>query len=253
MKNISFPLFLAAACICCIQSCKTDIGTGTLSTSATYPLSDSTGANLELKIDVEFILSGPGAAARNINSAIILSMFGEEFEGMDIQEAVSAYSAAVSAEYREANRPLLEDSLFSSPAAVLNWSDWTRGTVSGTRGNILSYTVTKYIYTGGAHGMTSETILNFNTEDGSLIGETEFFQAGYEERLSSLLSMHLPQSLPQPSDTALLFTRDIRPNGNFRVSEKGVTYIYNQYEIGPYSMGLIEITIPWDELNDLLR
>ena len=71
MRHISISLILTAACIFCIQSCKTDIGTGTLSTSATYPLSDSTGANLELKIDVEFILSGPGAAARNINSAII--------------------------------------------------------------------------------------------------------------------------------------------------------------------------------------
>ena len=172
MRNISLSFLLAAACICCIQSCKNGISTGTLSTSATYPLSDSTDAELELKIDVEYIISGPGAAVRNINSAIILGLFGEKYGEMDIQEAVSAYSAAVSAEYREANRPLLEDSLFSSPAAMLNWSDWTQGAVSGTHGNILSYTVTKYTYTGGAHGMTSETTLNFDTDNGSLIGET---------------------------------------------------------------------------------
>ena len=253
MKNISFPLFLAAACICCIQSCKNGISTGTLSTSATYPLSDSKDAELELKIDVEYIISGPGAAVRNINSAIILGLFGEKYGEMDIQEAVSAYSAAVSAEYREANRPLLEDSLFSSPAAMLNWSDWTQGAVSGTHGNILSYTVTKYIYTGGAHGMTSETTLNFDTDNGSLIGETELFQDGYEERLSSLLSLHLPEALQEPGDTAMLFSRDIRPNGNFKVSEAGVTYIYNQYEIGPYVLGAVEVTVPWEELKDLLR
>ena len=253
MRNISLSFLLAAACICCIQSCKNGISTGTLSTSATYPLSDSTDAELELKIDVEYIISGPGAAVRNINSAIILGLFGEKYEGMDIQEAVSAYSAAVSAEYREANRPLLEDSLFSSPAAMLNWSDWTQGAVSGTHGNILSYTVTKYTYTGGAHGMTSETTLNFDTDNGSLIGETELFQDGYEERLSSLLSLHLPEALQEPGDTAMLFTRDIRPNGNFRVSETGLTYIYNQYEIGPYVLGAVEVTVPWEELKDLLR
>ena len=253
MRNISLSFLLAAACICCIQSCKNGISTGTLSTSATYPLSDSTDAELELKIDVEYIISGPGAAVRNINSAIILGLFGEKYGEMDIQEAVSAYSAAVSAEYREANRPLLEDSLFSSPAAMLNWSDWTQGTVSGIHGNILSYTVTKYTYTGGAHGMTSETTLNFDTDNGSLIGETELFLDGYEERLSSLLSLHLPEALQEPGDTAMLFTKDIRPNGNFRVSETGITYIYNQYEIGPYVLGAVEVTIPWSELKDLLR
>lgn len=253
MRNISLSFLLAAACICCIQSCKNGISTGTLSTSASYPLSDSTDAELELKIDVEYIISGPGAAVRNINSAIILGLFGEKYGEMDIQEAVSAYSAAVSAEYREANRPLLEDSLFSSPAAMLNWSDWTQGAVSGTHGNILSYTVTKYTYTGGAHGMTSETTLNFDTDNGSLIGETELFQDGYEERLSSLLSLHLPEALQEPGDTAMLFTRDIRPNGNFRVSEAGITYIYNQYEIGPYVLGAVEVTVPWEELKELLR
>ena len=253
MKSISLSILVAAACICCIQSCKTGISTGSVSTSATYSLSDSTDAELELIIDVEYIISGPRTAVRNINSSIIFSLFGEVYGGTDIHEAVSAYSAAVSAEYREVNRPLLEDTLFSTPAAVLNWSDWTQGAVSGTYGNILSYTVTKYLYTGGAHGTTSGTTLNFNTKDGSLIGETELFKAGYEERLPILLSSHLPEALQEPGDTAMLFTRDIRPNGNFRVSETGVTYIYNQYEIGPYVLGAVEVTVPWEELKDLLR
>ena len=205
MRHISLSLILAAACIFCIQSCKTEISTDVLNTSATYPLSDKSDAGLELKIDVEYIISGPGAAAvRNINSTIICSLFGDQYEGMDIHDAASAYSAETSAEYLSANRPLLEDSLFSSsPAAVLSWSDWTRGTVSGTHGNILSYIVTKYTYTGGAHGMTSETTLNFNTDNGSLIGETELFQDGYEERLSSLLSLHLPEALQEPGDTSV--------------------------------------------------
>ena len=255
MRHISLSLILTAACIFCIQSCKTDISTDVLNTSATYPLSDKSDAGLELKIDVEYIISGPGAAAvRNINNSIICCLFGDKYGDMDIHDAASAYSAETSAEYLSANRPLLEDSIFSSsPAAVLSWSDWTRGTVSGTHGNILSYTVTKYTYTGGAHGMTSETTLNFDTDNGSLIGETELFQDGYEERLSSLLSLHLPEALQEPGDTAMLFTRDIRPNGNFRVSETGLTYIYNQYEIGPYVLGAVEVTVPWEELKDLLR
>ena len=51
----------------------------------------------------------------------------------------------------------------------------------------------------------------------------------------------------------MLTTEDIQPNGNFRITEAGITYIYNQYEIGPYVLGAVEVTIPWSELKDLLR
>ena len=50
-----------------------------------------------------------------------------------------------------------------------------------------------------------------------------------------------------------MFTHEIKPNGNFTVSEQGVTYIYNQYEIAPYSMGAIHVSVPWDEIRDLIR
>ena len=101
--------------------------------------------------------------------------------------------------------------------------------------------------------MTSIPALNFDLANGSLITAKGFFKDGYEERLSTLLSSHLPEALQEPGDTPMLFTKDIRPNGNFRVSETGITYIYNQYEIGPYVLGAVEVTIPWSELKDLLR
>ena len=51
----------------------------------------------------------------------------------------------------------------------------------------------------------------------------------------------------------MMFLKEIEPNGNFSISDKGVTYIYNHYEIAPYSMGIIRITIPWEDLNDIIR
>ena len=56
-----------------------------------------------------------------------------------------------------------------------------------------------------------------------------------------------------PEDYDALFIKDIEPNGNFLVSEEGITYVYGQYEIGPYSLGIIEVTLAWEELEGLLR
>ena len=56
----------------------------------------------------------------------------------------------------------------------------------------------------------------------------------------------------QQSKGNALFVKDIEPNGNFKVSSNGVTYIYGPYEIGPYYLGSIEVTVPWDELGTLV-
>ena len=58
---------------------------------------------------------------------------------------------------------------------------------------------------------------------------------------------------PVPEEPEEEEQKNIRPNGNFTISDSGVTYIYNQYEIGPYVMGTIKVTVPWDELEDLLQ
>ena len=76
---------------------------------------------------------------------------------------------------------------------------------------------------------------------------------GYEEKLAEALTAHLREAVPDQESYDTMFTHEIKPNGNFTVSEQGVTYIYNQYEIAPYSMGAIHVSVPWDEIRDLIR
>jgi hypothetical protein len=45
----------------------------------------------------------------------------------------------------------------------------------------------------------------------------------------------------------------IEPNGNFVIAPEGMTYIYNRYEIGPYVSGIVRVTVPWEELEGLMR
>ncbi|MBO6013769.1 MAG: DUF3298 domain-containing protein, partial [Bacteroidales bacterium] len=39
---------------------------------------------------------------------------------------------------------------------------------------------------------------------------------------------------------------------NFFFTPKGITFVFQQYEIAPYAMGLISVTLTWDELQPLL-
>lgn len=93
----------------------------------------------------------------------------------------------------------------------------------------------------------------FDTATGNLITESDYFVPGYESELSQMLSAHLRESFEDPSDYESLFVKDIESNGNFMVSDKGVTYIYSPYEIGPHSLGTIRVTIPWEEVGGIVK
>ena len=109
------------------------------------------------------------------------------------------------------------------------------------------------MYTGGAHGSTTETSVNLDLKTGKQVTEKDFFIPGYEEDLATILRSKLRDAMPDQEAYDALFIKDIEPNGNFKVSEQGLTYVYGQYEIGPYYLGIIKVTIPWIELGDLVR
>ena len=45
----------------------------------------------------------------------------------------------------------------------------------------------------------------------------------------------------------------LAPNGLYEVTKDGVTWYYQPYDIAPYYLGVISITIPWSELKPYLR
>ena len=53
-------------------------------------------------------------------------------------------------------------------------------------------------------------------------------------------------------DKDLLFGTP-EPNGNFYVSEEGITWVYNPYEIAAYASGVIELPISWETLKPFLQ
>ena len=235
-----------------LASCGGGFSTQEISFRGSFALTEGREDSLKIDISAEYPAAGlKEQAMLKMSSAITEALFGEEYAGMPPETAMQAYRNDLTEEYRAENLPMLDREELAG--SMMSWEDMVAGEADTWEGKTLSYTVTRYSYRGGAHGMSSETSYNFDMKSGEAIGECDFFREGYEARLTQLLSAHLPESLESPADTSMMFLREIGPNGNFRLSDDGVTYIYNQYEIAPYSMGVIRITIPWDELDGILR
>lgn len=253
MKRAFFSLGTALCAGAVLVSCNGTFGTQDYVSHAAIPLQEGGTDSLVLDINVSYPVSGMDKTALGKAGAFLTAeYFGEEYAGLDPAEAIKAYTDDITAEYRDENLGIAQDIEDGKiPSMTLRHEEYIKGEMYGSHKNIFSYKTSKYVFAGGAHGMTAETAFNFDMKTGEPVVETDFFKEGYNRKLTGLLSAHLPEALESPADTSMMFIREIEPNGNFCVSKEGVTYIYNQYEIAPYAMGIIRITIPWEDLEGL--
>ncbi|MDE6872577.1 MAG: DUF3298 and DUF4163 domain-containing protein [Bacteroidales bacterium] len=231
------------------------IATSFYSDSFTGKLSEDYSNTVTLNASIEYPESGfSGTGLQDVRCRIKKAVYGEKYAGLDLQDGLEMYFNDLLKDYREANLPIIEalEEEGIETAASLDWQYIIEAKFSGHGRNMVSYTVTRYEYTGGAHGMATTMAYTFDSRSGKAISEEELFVKGYNPVLTSLLTAHVRDGLENP-DELVLFVDRIEPNGNFSAGNDGITYIYNPYEIAPYSSGTITVTVPWKELKGLLR
>ena len=248
-------LISTAVSILVLASCAGggDILTDIYEDSATVAVAEGSPNEMSVSVTIEYPAGGvPAEAADRMTSAILKEALGAD-TGV-VAEAVEHYISTVSEEYRSECSDLAEDfNGLEELVGALCWERQVSVLYHGSHNGISSFSAITYDYSGGAHGSTVERCLNFRLSDGSPVTETDLFIDGYADTLSGLLSARLGMAFSNPEDYDALFIKDIEPNGNFLVSEEGITYVYGQYEIGPYSLGTIEVSLAWEELEGLLR
>lgn len=113
-------------------------------------------------------------------------------------------------------------------------------------------------YTGGAHGSYATLCYNF-TKDGKQLTWDDIIETEMKDSLVRLneSTLRIENEIPegQSWEDAGFFVDSTRMPlpAMFAFDKKGVTMIYNQYEIAPYVMGIISYTIPYNKLNGLIK
>jgi len=115
---------------------------------------------------------------------------------------------------------------------------------------------TNYIFSGGAHGNSySENIL-FSRETGEKLKLKDFISD--IPKLTKIGDKYFRKVAEiEPADNleeqGFWFTNGFQLNGNFYFDATNLVFVYNQYEIGPYSMGIIFVKIPIREIKSILK
>ncbi len=107
-------------------------------------------------------------------------------------------------------------------------------------------------YTGGAHGNHQTQYVNMNLRTGQILTLDHIFSEGYKKPLSEALERAARRTFKIPADQALtevLTVEILQPTENFVLTNKGILFSYPPYELGPYSLGQVDLFVPFEEVK----
>lgn len=214
-------------------------------------------------------VNAPEEVLSKLQRAVCQTVLGEAFLDMRPQQAIEAYAALKHTEYIQNNLPLLQEWAIDhedeplcetcfNEELIISAAPMTDHLPESADRFLWSYAMDVYEYTGGAHGNRYLLIQNYDLETGDMVNEQDLFIDDYYEPLKTLLLNALIAQTDNAESKRDLrrmgySVADVVPNENFYVTQEGITYVYNPYEIAPYAMGCIEIFLSWETVRPLIR
>lgn len=197
-----------------------------------------------------------------LDKYFIAACFGDKYMGEKPQEVVKQYTEAYISEYRRDLEPMyLEDEKDKeNESSVGAWYSYYKGIESHVQlyeRNLLVYRINYNEYTGGAHGIYMTTYLNFDLGLMRPLRLDDIFVGDYQEPLTDLIWNQLmadngAKTRAELEDMGYGSTGEIAATENFYLNKDGVTFYYNVYDITPYAMGPVVVSLPFQMLEHML-
>ena len=237
-----------AAALLLVTGC--NLRTNTYSDEQATPLGEGQTDSLLQSVSIEYPVKGAKAEVlAKIEDGILNTVFDMEELPGSVEETALRYEDNLKDEYFN------EYEGQEGGSGTRTWEDHVNGYFSGRYKQFLSYMVEFYGFRGGAHGSNTMTPIVFDKNTGDVVPEEAFFADGYREPVAALLRAHLAEALENDADAlAAVFEPGLLgPNGLYEVTKDGVTWYDQPYDIAPYFLGVISISVPWNELKPYVR
>ncbi len=261
IKNIYcciVAVFLILLAVSCQQQ---EMETENFTYHTVYPLTADTALGaLSFDADVEIpVKFRDHDILKNVQKQIVAKVFGEIYNSIPLDSILPRYAEVLSMEYKKSNEPFLQKIIEAKePSPIWQNQIQVQGAALYLDDKILSYSYERYAYMGGAHGNSSRLLYNFDLSNARLISEQNIFIENYQNSLAQLIKQQIVEDNAEMESTADLnefhfFEDEIKPNNNFYVNADGIVYVYNPYDIAPYSTGQIEVALTFERLKPLLK
>lgn len=135
------------------------------------------------------------------------------------------------------------------------WHMQGNGKLLGRSGKLVTIEIGSYAYTGGAHGIPTTHWLNWDLGAGEPVALEQIIRPGQEAAFWDLARAAHERWLEEEADIGEEFRQGwpFARTEDFHLDKKGLTLLYGVYELGPYAMGQVQLTIPRDKLDKVVR
>lgn len=199
----------------------------------------------------------------SLNSFFLSLCFGDKYRTLTPQEAVEKYKETYVTNYRNDLEPMYkkDEQEPENKESMLSWYSYYKtieSQVQFYQKDLLVYRTHYDEFTGGAHGVYNTTFLNIDLNSLEPIRLEDLFIPDYKEALTDLLWNQLMAdnhvtTHQELEDMGYATTGDLEPTENFYLNEEGITFYYNIYDITPYVMGPVKISLPYEAVQRILN
>jgi hypothetical protein len=207
-----------------------------------YPDEPETSPKLDIALS---LLDSPGENRRFILDAL--------YDGLSLDEYAEKRLFGYDKMYGEMR--FVMERIPDMSTLPLNW--YYNETFAYSAGNTKAAVISREweYYTGGAHGMRNRDYYVFSLEDKRRLALSDLVREEARPALGDLVEAALRKQMEIPEWIPLseqgFFEDTLEKMDDFFLDPQGLGFQWDPYEIGPYSMGIIEVVIPYGELHSI--
>lgn len=280
IKNV-YRVFVCISVVISLITCKNENGTHTSDnriefdslqvTKKSYLNNDTTQPFCKVTVYFIYPKTAEKSDLKHLQRLFVENMLGYSYAEFSPPEAVNRYIAHCLENYRhdaetfstnlsnmKFMETLLPDYSDSLSYSFYSYFETLSDTIYFNKGNILSFQVKQSSNKGGA--MPDERYKNYviNLKTGKLLAESDIFKPGYERQLqllfiSSFMKQNGVKTIHELEDLGYFGIEEMRPNKNFLINDKGITYTFNKGEYSAYPLPEPVIFLPYETIRSILR
>ena len=223
----------------------------------------------DFAIDFTYLDEVDSVAVR-MNRNIQREFLGNDYATLDPVAAVDSFRNTYLADYRNEVGAIFEKERAnaSSEDEIPAWFSQTYSLVTFVeegQSGVVNATANYFVDMGGAHPHQWSIWLNFDFVTGRILEKEDVFHLEASADIEALLLDKLIRmQAEEHPDMQVNSLEDLQNMGflqhtnmfipdNFLLSKRGMLFLFNRYDIAPYSAGEIVIEVPYGEIGHYLK
>ncbi len=191
---------------------------------------------------------------------VSISVSGESYEALS--EAMAGWNEEQTEEFWESCEEF--SGYAAEEAAYTEWDvdsyyydAWREAELCRVDESVVSFAILSYAYTGGAHGNSGYTGVTFDSQSGSILTLSDIltdedgFQAAAQQWIVEKLAADHGDELFEDYAETVATMWEAEPD--WYLDAKGITFVFDPYEVGPYAMGAAFVSCPYAEFAAYMK